>query len=44
MLDAATDQRDFSARFSQSPRHAAGDAGAATCHESDMTFENSISE
>jgi hypothetical protein len=44
MLDAATYQRDFGARFSQSPRHAAGDAGPATCHERDATFKNSISE
>jgi hypothetical protein len=44
MIEAATDQRDSGARFSQSPRHAAGDAGTATGHERDTTFKNSISE
>jgi hypothetical protein len=44
VIEAATDQRDFGSRFSQSPRHTAGDAGTATGHERDVTFKNSIGE
>src|SRR4029079_3005497 len=38
MFNTATDQRDFSARFSQGPRYAARDARAATGHEGHATF------